>query len=69
MLRKWNKFRVGPWPCNDRYIGEDFNEEYFCEIREKRITDLLNYEIQNESEQNWEGNYNLHYTYYIKLPM
>lgn len=52
-MKQMNKFRVGPLPCSDCYIGEDFNEEYFGELREKRLTEVLADELNHGTAENW----------------
>lgn len=51
-LFKWGTSLAGTMPQQDFCIGDQFDEEYFSEIREKRLATLLSTEVQ-ESEKKW----------------
>lgn len=45
---KLAKFNAGPLLPNDIFLEEEFAEEAMNELREKKLVELLSFEMQNE---------------------
>ena len=57
-IKEWDQHKAGPLPSSDCYIDDEFNEEYFGNLREKRLNDLVIYEFKTESQ-----NFNMDYRF------
>jgi hypothetical protein len=51
-LFKWGTSQAGIMPSQDYWIGNDLDEEFFSDVREKRLAELLSNEV-HEVEGKW----------------
>lgn len=53
ILQDWNSFKGGPLPCKEFYHNNHFDEESFADFREKKLAQILSYEIDKEDQERW----------------
>jgi len=51
-LFRWGTSQVGVMPSIDYCLGNEFDEDFFAEVREKRLAELLSNEVHG-SENKW----------------